>query len=451
LPKASSTDARFVHGRVDGETGTAVLPGGTDIAPGTLSAVSGRSMSLGVTACDGAKTDQDDPQVERNPRTREAGMILVRPRAWWFNKVPLSVILVLLLLDGRPLSVDAVIVLAMVALTVSAAGNYGYALNELFDIEEDAHSSRVNAAAAVGGRRMWAIIGASALCAEVFATAVAGAPGAILTFLELCLPLGYSAPPLRIKERKWLGVCVDGLAAHVYPALLGLLAVTHWTLRPVATALAVCVTVWAAAAGLRGILSHQLHTADQDRNAGLRTVVHDFGNARVERFIVATVLPFEVAAFGGGLISSNAGAVLWLFVALYLIYEIFTTTKGLLRVTVFRPAGQRYLPFVEESFYKAWGPVVLALDAARADLAYLLVIPVYALLFPAHLRGELHRLRLVMAVSRSIEPGSLPPVPMEKTDLRERYPQPLDETVIPAERLLRDPSVIHAEIPPRGL
>jgi 4-hydroxybenzoate polyprenyltransferase len=324
-------------------------------------------------------------------------MILVRPRAWWFNKVPLSVTLVLLLLDGRPLSFDALLVLGMVALTVSAVGNYGYALNDLFDIEEDAHLSRSNVAAAVGARRMSGIIGASALCAEVLATAVAGATGAILTLLELCLPLAYSVPPLRIKERKWLAVCADGLAAHVYPAVLALLAVAHWTLRPVTTAIAVCVVVWSAAAGLRGILSHQLHTADQDRNAGLRTVVHDFGNERIERFIVAAVLPLEVAAFGGALISCNAGTVLWLFVALYLAYEIFKTISGRFRVSAFRPEGQRYLPFVEESFYKAWGPVVLSLDSCRADLAYLLVIPAYLVLFRAHIRIELHRLRSVLA------------------------------------------------------
>ncbi len=41
-------------------------------------------------------------------------MILVRPRAWWFNKVPLSVTLVLLLLDGRPFSLGALAVLVLV-------------------------------------------------------------------------------------------------------------------------------------------------------------------------------------------------------------------------------------------------------------------------------------------------------------------------------------------------
>jgi 4-hydroxybenzoate polyprenyltransferase len=325
-----------------------------------------------------------------------AGVILVRPRAWWFNKLPLSVTLVLLLLDGRPLSVDALVVLVIVTLTVCAVANYGYAVNELFDIEEDAHAGRRNAAAAVGVRRMWGIVGASALCAEGLAAVLAGAPGAIATLLELGLPLAYSVPPLRMKERKWLGVWADGLAAHVYPALLALLAVTQWTLRPVSAPLVICVVVWSAAAGLRGVLSHQLHTADRDRTAGLSTVVHDFGHVRVEKFILVGVLPLEVGGFGGTLLSCDVGVVLWLLVALYLVYELLKTSSGRFQVSAFRPGGQRYLPFVEETFYKAWGPIVLALDAARVDFIYLLVIPVYALLFRAHLRAERHRLQSVV-------------------------------------------------------
>ncbi|MDB5041221.1 MAG: UbiA prenyltransferase family proteinmethyltransferase family protein, partial [Candidatus Eremiobacteraeota bacterium] len=333
-----------------------------------------------------------------------ASMILVRRRAWWFNKVPLSVTLVLALLDGGPFSAQAFVVLATIVLTVCAVGNYGYALNDLFDVDEDARLGRTNAAAAAGSPRMWAIIGASAVCAEMLAVAAAGALGAILTLLALCVTFAYSVPPLRIKERRWLGISADALSAHVYPAMLALLTVTHWGLRPVTTVLAVCVAVWSTAAGLRGILSHQLHTADQDRTAGLRTVVHDLGNERVEKFVLAALLPLEVAAFGGVLLSCSGGVILWLFVCLYLAYEIVKTVNGRFRVTAFRPQGQRYLPFLEESFYKAWGPVVLALDAARADAVYLLLVPAYALLFLPHLRIESGRFRLLMR-SASVNPA----------------------------------------------
>jgi 4-hydroxybenzoate polyprenyltransferase len=333
---------------------------------------------------------------------------LVRPWAWWHNKVPLSIVLVLLLVDGRRFTVGALAVLVLVVLTVCAVGNYGYALNDLFDREEDARAGRTNAAVAAGSARMWLIIAFSGLTAVIAATVAAGTFGAFATVAELALPAAYSIPPLRIKERTWLGVASDALAAHVFPAVLALLAVSAWSLRPVSLLLACSAVGWSVAAGLRGIISHQAHTAQRDARAGLATVVHATGAARLERIIVAVLLPLEVAGFGGVLAACNAGPVLWSGVALYLAYEAYKMLSGAFTVFALRPQGQRYLPFLEESFYKAWGPLVVALDAARADLRYLLIVPVYAALFRPHLVVEMRRLRAVVTTlrqPRATEPG----------------------------------------------
>jgi len=331
-----------------------------------------------------------------------ANSILIRPLAWWYNKVPLSVTLLVLLLDGRRFTLAALIAFAAVVLAVCAVGNVGYAVNEIFDVEEDARLGRNNAAAGMAPARMWGIVAFSALCAGIFGGIAAGPYGALLSLAVLLLPLAYSAPPVRIKERKWLGVAADALAAHVYPATLALLAAMHWTLRPVPPALASAVVVWAAAAGLRGILSHQLATSEQDRNAGLQTVVHDLGNRRLERVVIAGLLPLEVAGFVVAIALCDTGIVLRIGGGLYLLYELFKTLSGKFRVTAFRPEGQPYVPFVEESFYKCWGPIVLALDAARIDLVYLLVIPAYLLLFRPHVRAESQRLIAVWAAIRAM-------------------------------------------------
>ncbi|HEX3462793.1 MAG TPA: UbiA family prenyltransferase [Candidatus Elarobacter sp.] len=326
---------------------------------------------------------------------------LVRSRAWWYNKVPLSVMLVLLLLDGRALTGAGVLVMLLVVVTVCAVGNYGYALNELFDVEEDARAGRSNAAAASGAARMWAIIVLSALCALAVATLAGGVAGTSMTVVELALPATYSIPPVRTKERRWLGILSDALAAHVYPALLALLAAAHWSLRPVGAPLVALLAIWSTAAGLRGILSHQLHTHERDARAGLRTVVDDIGAGRLERLIVAGLLPLEAISFGAALLLLGTGPVLAAGVAVYLLYEAYKTLSGRFRVTMLRPEGQPYLPFLEESFYKAWGPLIAALDAARADLRALLFVPAYVLLFAPHLRNERARLAAVIRALRA--------------------------------------------------
>lgn len=333
------------------------------------------------------------PPSSRPARGKALFRYLVRPRAWWFNKVPLSVTLVLLLVDGRPFGLPEAAVLGLVVLAVCAVGNYGYALNDLYDVDEDRRVGRANATIALGEGRMWLAIGASALLAVLFGAAAGGWPGTWLVLGVLLLPLAYSVPPLRIKERKWLGVFADALAAHVFPAMLALVAVAHLLQRPVPVALTACLLAWSAATGLRGILSHQLHTADRDRDAGLVTVVHDLGRRRLERGLVFGLLPVEVIGFLGAILLCDTGPVLWLLGGLYLAYEGVRTASGHFKVTALRPEGQRYLPFVDEGFYKAWGPIVLAIDAARVDPKYLLLLVPYAWWFRPHMGTERARLR----------------------------------------------------------
>jgi 4-hydroxybenzoate polyprenyltransferase len=330
---------------------------------------------------------------------------LVRSRAWWFNKIPLSITLVLLLVDGRSADAAAGMALFLVVLTVCSVGNYGYGLNDLYDIEEDERAGRANAAATLGRTRTAWIVAISAILAELLAILTARWAGALLTLSALTLPVLYSLPPWRIKERKWLGVAADALAAHVYPAMLAMMAVAHFCQRPTSPLLIASLLGWSAAAGIRGILSHQLHTADRDEQAGLRTVVHDLGHVRIEWFIARILLPIELAGFLGTISACSVGWIFLTFGLTYLIYEAVKTMIGGFIVTAFRPAGQPYIAFVEESFYKAWGPIVITLDAARFDLTFLIVIPLYWLLFRRHLRVEVMRLR---ALSRALFKATRP-------------------------------------------
>jgi 4-hydroxybenzoate polyprenyltransferase len=307
-------------------------------------------------------------------------MTLVRPRAWWFNKVPFSVMLVLLLADGNGDGGRGLAVLGLVVLTVCAAANYGYAINEIHDVEEDGRAGRGNAATVHSARRLRVIAAASAAVALASAQALAGVPAAALTAIELALPLAYSVPPVRLKERGWLGVGADALAAHVYPVLLALLAVDHWSVRPVTTALSAAVVAWAATTGVRGILAHQLASAEADRAAGLTTVAHTMGSARLERVIVGIVLPAEVTALALVVTVAGVGPVAWVLAGVYVAFELLAPVPG----------GRNRTTLLY-NFYKLWAPLTLALDAGLVAAEYLAVISVYALLFAPHVRAELGR------------------------------------------------------------
>jgi len=314
--------------------------------------------------------------------------IFIRPRAWWYNKMPLAVLLLLLLIDGKPCTWNAITALVGLLGTVCGIANYAYALNELFDIDEDSKIGRINAAAQNSGRWMWMVIVCSALFALGFAASVGGAAGFWLTLVELSLPLAYSVPPLRIKEREWAGVFADAYAAHVYSAVLTFVIVWHLGLREPTLRIVIPVLLWAAATGVRGILSHQLQSEDNDRRAGLTTVVHRLGHARLVDFVVYAILPIEILSFCAALLASDGSPLLMCVVIVFLLYEWLKFRLDAFPVIVFTKLGQAYVPFVDEGLYKVWGPLALAIDASISDLRYLPLAPLFWVLFRSRIDQE---------------------------------------------------------------
>ena len=307
----------------------------------------------------------------------------------------------LLLADGQPLTLAVVLSLLGLVAIVSSVANYGYALNELYDRDEDRRGGRLNAAELQGTARMWAIIGISAAFALCVSVAAGGMGAVLLTAAELLIPLVYSVPPLRMKNRGWLGVICDASAAHLYPALLALVIVAHQQLRAVPALLIAAGAAWALMTGLRGILSHQLQSEEHDRSAGLLTVVHRVGHSRLAAVVTFVILPAEVAAFAGFIVQCDVGAIFVAFAAMFLCYELLKFIFRAFPVTVFDRRGQRYIPFVDEGAYKVWGPIALALDASVTDLRYLAIVPLYFLLFRPRIVSEWTQIHATAGIARA--------------------------------------------------
>ena len=302
----------------------------------------------------------------------------------------------LLLMDGTAVSVRAVMALLGLIAIVCCVANYGYALNEVFDIAEDRQGGRKNAASEMSPTRIWTIVSISALCACSIAWALAGKTGLLLTLAELCLPLAYSVPPLRLKERGWLGVFSDALAAHVYPVVVALLIVSIQSLAEHPLTMVFTALLWAAATGLRGILTHQLQSEEHDRAAGLSTVVHRIGYSRLKSFVLFSLLPLEVISFVALILQSDAKVFLKAAACIFLFFEYLKFRLQVFPVVVFSKAGERYIPFVDEGFYKVWGPLAFAADAALTSPFYLVLMPLCVFAFWPRVAWE--RVQLALTV-----------------------------------------------------
>lgn len=324
--------------------------------------------------------------------------LLIRPRAWWFNKVPLSVMLFLLLVDGQSLTLTALYSLVGLIGIVSCVANFGYGLNELFDKDEDHRAGRANVANTMSDRHMWLIIGLSGASAVVLAALLAGPAGVFMTIAELLLPLCYSVPPFRVKERGLLGVFADALAAHVFPAAMALAIVSMQGLRAPSLYLILTVALWALSTGLRGIVSHQLQSRESDFNAGLLTIVHRFGFGPVRSFIVRVILPIEMLTYAAIFFLVDVTIFVKIMACVFMVYEYLKLRLAIFPATVFDRNGERYVVFVDEGAYKVWAPLLLAVDAAFTDPLFLLLVPVFVMSFRPRVVGEFQQIRVSWAL-----------------------------------------------------
>jgi 1,4-dihydroxy-2-naphthoate octaprenyltransferase len=315
-------------------------------------------------------------------------MFFVRVGHWWFYKIPPPVMLLTLLLSGSGSPGDLLFALSCLVIVIALVCNVGYALNELFDVEEDARKGKVNVTTRVGARRLWLVIAAAVTGSLLVSYVGIGVAAFILTLCALLLPLAYSVPPLRLKQRKWLGVFADAVAAHVYPAVLCLLIAGQRTALAAGTPLVVAVLLWSLMFGLRGILSHQLVDDDLDRASNLTTVVHDHGRDNMIRLLLGFIVPIEIACFVFAILQISPGAVFYSVVCVYLVFEALKVKAGWQSIIFTRGKLSAYLPFLNNSFYEVWGPLAAALVAAANDLSLMVLPPLFVALFWRRFRVE---------------------------------------------------------------
>lgn len=115
--------------------------------------------------------------------------------------------------------------------------------------------------------------------------------GTVLTLAGLAylMAVVYSAPPLRLKERGWLGPLAIGVSEFALPQLLLFAALA--SLDVVAGLLAAVFGI----AGLRMILLHQILDQANDSAAGVDTLAVKKGVEWVGRLVFGALFPLEVS------------------------------------------------------------------------------------------------------------------------------------------------------------
>src|SRR5229473_4607810 len=221
-----------------------------------------------------------------------------RTDCWWEHKLSpiVATIYATAAFSGIPFpSLWPVVALALPALIVCAS--YVSVLNDLTDAKDDQAS---------GKPVRWS--GRARVHPALLLAGCMAAGGAFLivwrkdmllfsTYLLSWLAFTfYSASPFRLKARGIWGVLADASGAHLFPTLFAVVLLYHRTRTEATTQWIILVVLWSFAAGVRGILWHQLEDAVHDRKIGLRTFVCLHGTKAAERLGLLVFLP-EFAAF----------------------------------------------------------------------------------------------------------------------------------------------------------
>ena len=313
---------------------------------------------------------------------------VVRAGNWFVWKLPpLLAVGYALCLVGHIDPARALRVLPLLLLCVCSVAAFGYIVNDVFDISCDLAAGKENAMTHVSHWQRSMYVG---ITLAAGATSLAFLPrsraAVILLGVNYVLPLIYSAPPIRLKERGILGVLADSLAAHVFPTLFfcAVLIPMGNARESASVGVAACAAIWAFGLGLRGILIHQLRDRQHDRATDIRTFVTNRPPETIRFLILRVTLPVEMIALAGFLLLvAPESRLLALVFVLYLISETVKVGSGTRVAFIYpeKPGFERYVPLVNNNFYELWLPFTLAVQLSLKSPKFIWIGIVHLFLF----------------------------------------------------------------------
>jgi len=305
-----------------------------------------------------------------------------RADCWWEYKLSpiLATVYATAALSQIPFSsLWPVVALALPALIVCAS--YVSVLNDLTDAQDDRAS---------GKPARWP--GGAGIYPALLLAGCLAAGGAFLIFWRhdmllfsayllpwLAFTL-YSAPPFRLKVHGIWGVLADASGAHLFPTLFAVVLLYHRNRTEAPVQWIFLIALWSFAAGVRGILWHQLEDAVHDSRIGLRTFAGLYGTKAAERLGLIVFLP-EFAAFALMLwVTHNALALL--FLVLYGTFALVRRRLLGIALTVIKPGHASRMAMAE--YYIVLYPLACLLTASWRQPAALLLLLFHCILFFRH-------------------------------------------------------------------
>lgn len=305
---------------------------------------------------------------------------LVRAKDWWSYKLaPVlgTAYAITVIADISLLSLWSTFLFLLVALVIGAS--YASVINNLCDQEEDQISGKANY-----------FIGRSNI---FIALALIGCilPGLIVSGLLIQVPLAlsiyignwllftiYSLPPIRLKNRSFLGGLAIAVGESLVPQMLAIFLVTHNTGKPLSLIWLMAISIWSFASGFRSILWHQILDFENDHRAGIRTFAVDASIQTLQRIGKWIVFPIEFASFLTILVLAN-NIFNWIFLCLYFVTEWLRYYFWQLEIVIVQPSNKSRLILFE--YYDLFYPLGFLIFSSCNHPNSLIILGIHLLLY----------------------------------------------------------------------
>lgn len=281
---------------------------------------------------------------------------VVRWDHWYESKLPLFFIVgyTLIILEGGGLQ-SFWNYIRLVCFSASYLA-FGYAVNDYCDQDMDLQVGKPNRIAYLQKFSARIIITTLMALSIVFLP-IKNLHSVSLALIAFFFMGFYSMPPLRFKERGFIGLLVAAAAQRTLPTLLFFETFNHWGVD------VLILSVLYTFIGLRWILGHQLWDIENDRSTGIHTFTTKYGERVSRRILVYLVAPLEVLFLILTVINYR-GILPWLvyilgFYSIWFGITLWRRNKHGIPFTVFSP---EWIPLAD--FYFILWPLSLVASLA---------------------------------------------------------------------------------------
>jgi 4-hydroxybenzoate polyprenyltransferase len=312
----------------------------------------------------------------------------LRYNEWWRFKVPFLLGIYFWQIEFATIPMDVFwLNAALLVVWMFGAAGFGYFVNDCFDIDQDAAASKPNRSGSLSVASRW-LVATSLLAIALLPwywlpTATASW---LLVGIHLLSFLLYSIPPIRLKERYYLGAITDALYSYFLPVLL--VAYTAWLLNNLppnyfvpSPHQALALAGWSLAAGLRNIIQHHILDRRKDRISGTANIINRYGLRFNVNLLRGLFIPLEIVLFAFAVyFTGNYTALLYSLLGFFCLWQLLPVV----RINLRQPLNLRLDLglFTLNTFYEIYLPFGFLIAFAIAQPWYWATILPYHFLFP---------------------------------------------------------------------